>query len=104
MKRAGGLTTFVGHVFTLTIKKSGSFKASTPNLSSLGEADGKIVAAGPKRIRFAECAAGSGVFDWGCGGGGVYAWRVAGRQLTFTKVKDQIADRTKVFWGVWKRK
>ena len=92
-KRARGLTLFAGHVFTLTITKSGSWKASTPNLGAFGEADGTIVPAGPNRVRLVEG-----------GSGGLYSWRVSGRLLTFTKLKDSVSDRVMVFWGSWARK
>ena len=93
-KRARGLAIFAGHLFTLTITKGGSWKASTPNLGAFGEADGQIVPAGTHRIRFVD----------GSGPGGVYSWRVSGRLLTFTKLKDSVSDRVMVFWGTWTRK
>jgi hypothetical protein len=34
----------------------------------------------------------------------VYSWRISGRLLTFTKVKDTVADRVAAMEGVWKRK
>jgi hypothetical protein len=34
----------------------------------------------------------------------VYRWRVFGRLLTFTKLKDGVADREAAMSGVWKRK
>jgi hypothetical protein len=33
----------------------------------------------------------------------VYAWRVAGKRLTLTRVKDADGDRASVFWGTWQR-
>lgn len=35
---------------------------------------------------------------------GLYGWRIAGKKLTLTRVKDLCGDRTAVLTGVWARK
>jgi hypothetical protein len=94
VKRAGGLILVAGHVCTLTIKKSGSSIVSCPSLGGLGYNDGKIVPAGAHRVHI----------NVGDPAPSLYGWRVSGRLLTFTKLKDPIPDRVEVMWGVWKRK
>jgi hypothetical protein len=94
VKRAGGLVLMAGHVFTLTITKSGSSTVSCAGLGGLCTADGKIVPAGINRVHI----------NVGAPTPNLYGWRVAGRLLTFTKLKDSVPDRLQIMWGVWKRK
>ena len=35
---------------------------------------------------------------------GLYRWKVSGRLLTITLVKEPCTEQAPVFWGVWKRK
>ncbi len=94
VKRGGGLVLMAGHVFTLTITKSGSSTVSCAGLGGLCTADGKIVPAGINRVHI----------NVGAPTPSLYGWRVSGRLLTFTKLKDSVPDRVEIMWGVWKRK
>jgi hypothetical protein len=95
-KRAGGLVLMAGHVFKLTIMKSGSWAVSCAGLGGLCTADGKIVPAGINRVHINTSDA--------IQSPNLYGWRVSGQLLTFTKLKDSNHDRVEVMWGVWKRK
>jgi hypothetical protein len=90
----GGLVLMAGHVFTLNIAKSGSWTVACKGLGGLCTADGNMVPAGADRVRIiinGEPPA-------------LYGWRVSGRLLTLTKLKDAVPDRRLVMWGIWKRK
>jgi hypothetical protein len=96
VKRAGGLVLMAGHVFTLTITKSGTWTVSCAGLGGLCTADGKIIPAGTNRVHINTSDA--------TGNPNLYGWRISGRLLTLTKLKDPVPDRVQVMWGVWKRK
>ena len=91
VSRAGAYGFPDGSVCTLTVKKSG---ATNLTCTAVGEEDGTIVPAGVNRVHI----------RLGVPTPDVYRWRVSGRLLTFTKVKDTVADREAAMEGVWKRK
>ena len=91
VKRTGGYGVPAGTVCTLTIKKSGVAHLFCTNI---GGFDGNIVPAGTNRVHI----------NLGDPRANVYGWRVSGRLLTFTKLKDIVADRVAGMEGVWKRK
>jgi hypothetical protein len=91
LKRTGASGVTVGSVCTLTITKSGAAHMPCTNV---GAFDGTIVPAGGDRVHI----------NLGLSTPDVYKWRVSGGRLTFTKVKDTVADRTAAMEGVWKRK
>jgi hypothetical protein len=90
VKRTGGHGIPVGTVCTLTIKKSGESRLVCANLDSLF---GFIIPAGSGRVHI----------NLGLAHPDVYTWRVSGRLLTFTKVKDTVGDRVAAMEGVWRR-
>jgi hypothetical protein len=94
-RSAGGLVLMAGHAFTLTITKSGRWTVACAGLGGLCTADGNVVTAGINRIQLNTSPTDPP---------NLYAWRVSGRLLTLTKLKDSVPDRRLVFWGVWKRK
>jgi hypothetical protein len=71
-------------------------KSGVPHLvcTSIGVFDSKIVPAGTNRVHI----------NLGLITPSVYRWRVSGRLLTFTKLKDPTADRIAAMAGVWNRK
>ena len=74
------------------MKKSGG--AGVDCGPSVGGFEGTVVPAGTNRVRI----------NLGITSPNVYKWRVSGRLLTLTKVKDGVSDREAVMVGVWKRK
>ena len=80
----------IGSTWTLIVKKSGAILVGQPNVGALS---GKIVPAGATRVHI---KVGTPAPD-------VYGWRVSGKRLTFTKIKDTDSDRAVVFWGTWHR-
>ncbi len=95
VKRGGGLFLLAGKVAKFTVVKNGHFTVDEGLGGNLGTVDGNLVPAGPNRIHINV----NGVTT-----PNVYAWRVSGRLLTLTKLKDSEPDRVTVMWGVWKRK
>jgi hypothetical protein len=91
VKRTGGYGVSAGTVCTLTVKRSGVAHLDCTNIGGFG---GTIVPAGANRVHI----------NLGIPSPDVYKWRVSGRLLTFTKVKDTVADREAAMEGVWKRK
>jgi len=90
IKRTGGTGTAAGSVWTLTIKKN-----DYASISSGADAfEGYLRAVGASGFRT----------NLGDPNPAVYKWRVSGRLLTLTKIRDQIPNREAVFGGVWKRK
>jgi hypothetical protein len=79
-----------GTVCTLTVKKSG---VANLNCTNIGGFDGSLVPAGANRVDI----------KLGLPDPDVYRWRVSGRLLTFTKVKDTVPDREAAMEG-WKRR
>ena len=75
--------------WTLIVRKSGVAFVG----GNVGQFNGKIVPAGANRVHV----------NLGTPCPNVYAWRVAGRTLTFTKEKDCEPDRVAAFNGTWKR-
>src|SRR5215471_15472335 len=73
--KSGGYGTPPGSTWTLIVKKSGAGSVNSPGGQPF---TGKIVTAGSGRVHI---NLGNPVTN-------VYTWRVAGRALTFTKVKD----------------
>ena len=90
IKRTGAHGIPVGTLCTLTIKKSGESRLVCTNVDSLF---GFIVPAGSGRVHI----------NLGLARPDVYTWRVSGRLLTFTKVKDTVGDRVAAMEGVWRR-
>ena len=91
IKRTGGYGVAAGTVCTLTIKKGG---ATHLDCTNIGGFDGNIVAAGVNRVHI----------NLGITSPNVYRWRVSGRLLTFTTLRDDVSDREAAMQGVWKRK
>lgn len=90
VRRAGGVAVLVGSVCTLTVKKSG---AARLDCTKVGVFEGSLVAAETNRVHI----------NLGDPTPNVYGWRVSGRLLTLTKLKDATPDRAAAMWGVWKR-
>ena len=76
---------------TLTVKKSGSAHIGCPGVANF---TGKIVPKGTNRVQFAL----------GDVNPNTYTWRVLGRHLILTKIKDPTPDRAAVMAGTWTRK
>jgi hypothetical protein len=91
VKRTLGYGIPAGTVCTLTIRTSGGAQLACTNI---GGFDGTIVPAGADRVHI----------KLGLPNPDIYGWRVSGGLLTFTKVKDPVADRVAAMEGVWKRK
>ncbi len=91
VKRTRSPGTAAGSVCSLTIKKSGGAGIDCTNA---GGFEGTIVPAGANRVHI----------NLGIPSPNVYKWRVSERLLTFTTVKDTVADREAAMEGVWKRK
>src|SRR6059058_2552609 len=81
-RSAGGLVLAAGKVATLTIAKNGHWTAVIVGLGGLGTADGALVPAGTNRIHLNVIGEPPSL----------YTWRVSGRLLTLTKVKDAVPD------------
>ena len=91
VKRTLGYGVPAGTICTLTIKKSGGALLHTNTIGDLG---GTLVPAGGNRVHIRI----------GLSNPNVYTWRVTGRVLTLTKVKDAVGDRVAAMEGAWKRK
>ena len=102
-KKAGYGTNVTG-LFTMTVKPNGHFAVNVPRntafstgvpwqVSFSARADGQMTV-GP----MGECVS-DGFLD-----AGAYRWKVAGRTLTITKVRDKCAFEVRWFVGSWKRK
>jgi hypothetical protein len=81
----------IGSVWTLIVKKNGAFLVGSAQ--TVGAIPGTIVPAGATRVHI----------KGGTPAPDVYGWRVSGKRLTFTKIKDTDADRAVVFLGTWHR-
>jgi hypothetical protein len=93
VRRSGGYRYqgIAGAVCTLTIEKSSDAHL---DCTIIGSFYGSIVPAGVNRVHI----------NLGAPLPNVYKWRVSGRLLTFTKVRDASSDRAAGMEGVWKRK
>jgi len=89
--KSGGYGVQAGSKFTLTVKKSGAAVLGSPSLGP--PFTGKLVAAGGSQVHI----------KLGPHPVNVYAWRVSGKHLTFTKIKDSEGDRVAIFVGTWQR-
>lgn len=95
VKRAkGSLLLLAGNVVKFNVAKNGHFTLDEGFGPNLGHEAGNIVPAGPNRIHINISGEPANL----------YRWRVSGRLLTLTKLKDPNPNRVAVFWGVWKRK
>ena len=92
-QHAGAGQGFVGDHCRLTIRRTGKDNASV-FLAPGSELAGGIVSAGAGRVHI----------NLGSPTVSVYRWKVTGRLLTLTKIRDDAPDRVAVFAGVWKRK
>jgi hypothetical protein len=92
-QHAGAGQAFVGDHCRLMIRKTGKDNASV-FLGPSSQLAGGIVSAGAGRVHI----------NLGSPAPDVYRWKVTGRLLTLTKIRDDAPDRVAVFAGVWKRK
>jgi hypothetical protein len=93
-RASGALVLLAGKTATFTVAKNGHCKLDEGLGGNLGTTEGTVVPTGPDRIRI--------TIDVGTAG--IYTWRVSGKTLTLTKLKDSNPNSVAVFWGVWKRR
>lgn len=97
VKRApGALILLAGKTATIVVAKSGHYTLDEGFGGGLGKGDGTIAPAGANRVHITLSGE---EFP-----PNLYTWRVSGRTLTLTKLKDSNPNMVAVFWGVWKRK
>ena len=92
---APGYASYAG-LFSIAVKRSGDVGVYLPGTSYADFTAGFSVLAGGRLTidRVPDCG----------GTKGLYRWKVAGRLLTITKLRDSCAGEVGLFAGVWKRK
>ena len=93
VQREEAFPSLAGEHCTLTIKTSGAAHIVCPGPAPVNFS-GPITAKGGNRVQI----------SLGDTYPNAYRWRVAGRVLTLTKLKDLTADRAAAMSGVWRRK
>ena len=94
VERSGTRLIPAGTVCTLTVQKSGALNLYLDCPSLGAGVAGTARSLGAHRVDMNVAAFGPTV----------YRWRVSGRQLTLTKIKDRKPIRAVVLWGRWTRK